>query len=73
MREFFQGWKRKVGCVALVLACVSLRDWIVVHSDPKTRGTSFEILLPKQTIGLTLFSAWLLLSKQPELKPPKSS
>lgn len=28
MREFFKGWRRKVGCVALVVACVFTSGWI---------------------------------------------
>jgi hypothetical protein len=28
MREFFKGWKRKLGCVTLVMACVLMTGWI---------------------------------------------
>jgi hypothetical protein len=28
MREFFRGWKRKVGCVTLGLACASAAIWL---------------------------------------------
>lgn len=28
MKEFFNGWRQKVGCVTLVLACVLLIGWI---------------------------------------------
>jgi hypothetical protein len=63
MREFFRGWKRKAGVVTLAMACVSVASWIVVHSNPKTRGTSFEIGMPEQTLVLTAMSAYLLLSK----------
>lgn len=28
MREFFHGWRRKAGCVALVMACVLTTGWI---------------------------------------------
>jgi hypothetical protein len=28
MREFFKGWRRKTGCVALMLACVVSCIWI---------------------------------------------
>ena len=28
MRDFFHGWRRKVGCIALVLACVVTSAWI---------------------------------------------
>ena len=28
MREFFKGWRRKIGCVALVMACAFLCGWV---------------------------------------------
>ena len=28
MREFFRGWRRKTGCVALGLACATMGIWI---------------------------------------------
>ena len=28
MDEFFKGWRRKVGCVALVMACVLMGMWV---------------------------------------------
>ena len=28
MREFFRGWRRKVGCVTLSLACMAMGAWI---------------------------------------------
>ena len=28
MREFFEGWRRKVGCVTLVMACVFAAGWV---------------------------------------------
>lgn len=28
MREFFRGWRRKAGCLTLVLACVLAAGWI---------------------------------------------
>jgi hypothetical protein len=28
MREFFGGWRRKVGCVMLVMACVVTISWV---------------------------------------------
>lgn len=27
MREFFTGWRRKAGCIALVMACVLMAGW----------------------------------------------
>lgn len=31
MREFFRGWKRKIGCMTLVMACVFMGAWIRGH------------------------------------------
>lgn len=28
MRQFFRGWKRKLGCVTLALACLFLVGWV---------------------------------------------
>ena len=28
MREFFKGWRRKVGCVTLVMACAVATAWV---------------------------------------------
>jgi hypothetical protein len=28
MREFFQGWRRKIGCATLVMACVLMIGWV---------------------------------------------
>jgi len=28
MREFFHGWRRKAGCVALVMACLFMAGWV---------------------------------------------
>ena len=28
MRDFFKGWRRKAGCVTLVMACVFLESWV---------------------------------------------
>ena len=28
MREFFKGWKRKIGCLTLVMACVATAGWV---------------------------------------------
>jgi hypothetical protein len=41
MREFFRGWRRKVGCVTLMMACVAMPGWTrdrVVHHDVVTRS-----------------------------------
>ena len=33
MREFFRGWRRKIGVVALVMACVFMAGWVRSHSS----------------------------------------
>ena len=44
MREFFHGWRRKLGCVTLVMACVLLGMWgrstlvvVLMHFDIRDR------------------------------------
>ena len=32
MGEFFHGWRRKIGVVTLVMACVSMAGWVRSHS-----------------------------------------
>jgi hypothetical protein len=50
MREFFRGWRRKVGCVTLVMACVFAVAWVRsffiwdVLTFPVGRDASFEVL-----------------------------
>ena len=36
MREFFKGWRRKVGVVTLVLACVIIGLWCKSQAAPKS-------------------------------------
>lgn len=40
MREFFKGWRRKLGCVTLVIACVLAAGWI--RSLTQHEGISFR-------------------------------
>ena len=28
MGEFFQGWRRKIGCITLLMACVAMGGWV---------------------------------------------
>ena len=48
MREFFKGWRRKVGCVALVMAvvvfCAWMRSMIVTDSLWINTGTTLHQL-----------------------------
>lgn len=64
MLEFFRGWKRKAGCVTLVLACVFAVGWM------RSRDTFDAVYLCKQFI---IFSArdQLIVSKQLELTFPE--
>lgn len=43
MREFFRGWKRKAGCVTLMMACAatSASLWTPVWPDVIPRGVRF--------------------------------
>ena len=51
MREFFRGWKRKLGVVSLVMACVFMAGW--VRSSLLT--DRFAIITPAQC-GFVIFS-----------------
>ena len=51
MREFFKGWRRKAGCVTLVMACMLMAGWvrsliirdeITVHGSPRQTGVSMD-------------------------------
>lgn len=64
MREFFRGWKRKVGCVTLIGACVYLATFALGLG---TDDGAIEIL----SIPLAAVSSWLLLSKPPAAKQPE--
>lgn len=53
MREFFRGWRRKVGCVTLVMACVLTTGWV------RSIGQSHAVQFPlgrqiAQTIESTM-------------------
>ena len=43
MREFFQGWRRKTGCVALVMALALMGGWI----KSGTRGDVVHVSTPR--------------------------
>lgn len=44
MRDFLHGWRRKVGCVALMMACVFAAGWM------RSRLLEDEIALPSVAI-----------------------
>jgi hypothetical protein len=70
MREFFRGWKRKVGCVTLLVAfaCGLFSDALMASE----RYHSVGELMRTVTLPLILISAWLLLSK-PRVKKADST
>ena len=43
MREFFRGWRRKIGLLTLVMACVVMVEWI----RSMTNSTQFSIRTEK--------------------------
>lgn len=60
MREFFTQW-RILGLWTLALSCMLTRDWLICIALGRDRlvGYAHEAII----IPVTLFSAWLLLSK----------
>ena len=59
MREFFHGWRRKMGCVALVTACALTFEWLRSLADGPE---SEQLLLPQFNSGKYHFSAWKVAS-----------
>lgn len=49
MREFFHGWRRKTGCVTLVMACAAMGMWI----RSRVVGDSLTIPANHSVIGLS--------------------
>src|SRR5436190_957332 len=48
MREFFKPWRRKMGVLTLMLACVFTGLWLrstVVHDSVRIQACGFEIFL----------------------------
>ena len=62
MREFFKNWRRKAGCVTLLVACAVMVAWI------RSQNASDLLLQETATVPLTLLSVWLLLSKPRQKK-----
>lgn len=56
MKEFFDGWRRKAGCVLLVVA---ISEWVAIAQPRVIRTDGMGI----EATFLTLLSAWLLLWK----------
>jgi hypothetical protein len=54
MKEFFKGWRRKLGVVTLLMACVFMAGWLVIPGswfEDETVGLDFTI-----SAGATGFS-----------------
>ena len=74
MREFFKGWRRKTGCVTLVMACVFALAWL-------TSVNGFEFLRLPNRIGIVVLDQKLIIGSitrhpipvLPELTGPKPS
>jgi len=52
MGDFFRGWRRKIGCVTLLLACLFATGWIrsqivadviMFHCGPRTTGIVYSV------------------------------
>ncbi len=50
MREFFRGSKRKVGCVTLVLACLSTLGWV------RSQSATDVVAFVAQGVTVNLYS-----------------
>ena len=63
MREFFRGWRRKVGCATLVMACVAGAAWSrsYLYSEYIGIGTTNRIDVFLSSQGLVRWAA---------IKPP---
>ena len=68
MGEFFKGWRRKAGCVLLVMACavmsVSILEWNIeaeIAAILEQEGRFSFVPYVVITIPLTLLSAYLIL------------
>lgn len=73
MGDFFHGWRRKAGCVTLVMAYVSLNGWLWDIEMPE-RNMMVEALHESIAVNLTFISAYLILWKprKRETRPPQS-
>ena len=64
MGVYFTPWRRKIGVVTLVVACVVTMEWISYEQPVNPNAQDTEII-PHWILApaLTLVSAWLLLRK----------
>ena len=65
MREFFRGWKRKVGVVALAMACVFMVGWFRSQS----RFEYIDVSFGNVSYGVTSMHSGLAFSRTTQLDP----
>lgn len=51
MREFFRGWKRKIGVVTLLMACLFLAGWLRSLNNQETTAFSIHDKLRCQVLS----------------------
>ena len=54
--EFFRGWKRRVGVLTLVIACVLAMAWLTCLTNPNLINRQFDRMIPYSGGGVTLFT-----------------
>jgi hypothetical protein len=69
MREFFRGWRRKVGCVSLVMACAVMGMWARSFGKiDQLRVSAFSVMSIRGTVGV-IRSTHPLPGSQPTYSP----
>lgn len=63
MKEFLHGWRRKVGCISLVMACVLSGLWLrsrIFYDSFYTNGntSSFQIVSVDGKLAFSLITLW---------------
>lgn len=65
MKDFFHGWRRKVGCVALVMACTLIGFWTRSQFDADVLcwsvGHETEVVISRDGV----LSWWRLATERP--------
>ena len=56
MFEFFSGWKRKVGVLTLVMACVLAMAWLTCLTNPNLINRQFDRMIPYSGGRVNLFT-----------------
>jgi len=62
MGEFFKGWRRKAGCVALVMACVLMAGWVRSAFCCDTIGYDVFSCIGGLEHSQGLWSGWAIVS-----------